>query len=145
MTNPNTTKGKGKVCNPDRDVDSNQATSETNDSGTNMSAELKRAELDQRAPVITRASPIPTGSLTVDKLSCNTWNYTIWSKSVEHFLATCSSLNLYFDGTILKPPDDQPIARLNWTINNSAIVGALYQWVDAEESAFLDSEAKRHG
>jgi hypothetical protein len=78
-------------------------------------------------------------------LSRNTRNYTTWSKSVDHFLAACSGLNLYFDGTIPKPPDDQPIVRLNWTINNSAIVSTLYQWVDAEESAFLDGEAKRLG
>jgi hypothetical protein len=80
----------------------------------------QRAELDQRAPVITRANPIPTGSLTVEKLLQNERNYTAWSKMVEHFLVACSGLNLYLNRTISNPRNNQPITQLNWLINNRA-------------------------
>jgi len=105
----------------------------------------KRAELDQRAPIVGRVNPIPTGSLTVEKLSRNQRNYINWSKMVDHFLAACSGLNLYLDGTIPKPRDDQPVALMNWTINNSAVVGALHQWIDAEESSYLSDRSKELG
>jgi len=37
------------------------------------------------------------------------------------------------------------MANLNWTINNSAVVGAIHQWIDAEESSFLSDTVKRLG
>jgi len=60
--------------------------------------------------------------------------------TVEYFLMACSRLNLYFDGTILKPLVDQWVTPLNWQINNNAIVDAIYQWIDAEKSVFLNSK-----
>ena len=91
-----------------------------------------------KSPIVARANPIPTGSLTVEKLSRNQKNYTSWWKTVEPFLADCSSLNLYLDGTIPKPADTNQwltsigrstIARLSALSINGSTLKNRHSWV----------------